>query len=417
MSENTDSHRQSFMESHELELDPFELYRLGEEPVADAILGAEERTLRNRLRSVLAEEVAPSASRWDRTSTFAGPSYLALARANLGCIMFPQEYGGLGLSTLAYAMAVEEIAASCASTSLIYATQMHAGYPILLAGTDEQRMRYLPALSRGEIYGSLAVTEPDAGSDAAAMRTTARRDGDEYILNGSKIFITTGDVASVIVCFATIDPSLGRSGITAFLLDGGTPGLSRGRVLKKVGMRGSSTTELFFNDARVPVSARLGPEGSGWDLMVKSVVKSRISAAAQGVGLARAAYTFALGWAQVNGLLGRQGNPQIEESLAAIRVKVLMARVMLYEVTSQIETPPRRDHNPEISMIKMLCTDIGVDVAREAVELLGPIGDMGSLPLERYLRDVKVTQIYDGTNEIQRMLIARDTSIRSKRSG
>jgi alkylation response protein AidB-like acyl-CoA dehydrogenase len=387
-------------------------YSLVDEVTADSILGKEELNLRARLRSVLSKEVAPRAAEWDRTSEFAGPSYQALAKADLGNIIFPKKYGGLELSTLAYGMAVEEIGAACGSTSLIYATQTHAAYPIFLAGTEEQRSRYIPALGTGTMYGSLALTEPDAGSDAAAIRTVARRDGEDYILNGSKIFITTGDRANIIVCFATVDPGLGRSGITAFLLNDEMPGLSRGRVLKKLGMRGSSTAELFFDDLRVPASARLGPERGGWDLTIRSVVKSRISAAAQGVGIARAAYALALGWAHSAGALGRGGDSRTESVLADVRSQVLSARLMLYQVTSQIDALPERDHNPEISMIKFFCTDVGFNVSKTVVELLGPVGDLMSSPAERYLRDVKATQIYDGTNQVQRMLVARDNAHR-----
>lgn len=383
-----------------------------DEPLTDRLLGEADRSVRERVRQVVAEHVAPHADECDRTGAFAGDGYQALAAAGLAGLLFPAEYGGAGASTLAYAVAMEEIAAACGATSLIYMTQTHAAYPILIAGSDEQRRRFLPDLCGGLSYGSLAITEPEAGSDVAALRTTARRVGDEYVLSGVKTFITTGDRADVVVCFATVDPSRGRDGITAFVVPGDAKGLSRGNVLRKMGMHGSSTAEVFLDDVRVPESARLGGEGEGWALSMRSVVTSRISTAAEGLGLARGAYSVAVGWARETGALHGSEHQVVQFRLADLRTRILTGRLLLYQVARAVDLEPGRDHTADIAMAKLACTDLAMEVADEVTDLLGPLGDLADWRAERYLRDAKVTQIYDGTNQVQRLLISRDLARR-----
>lgn len=379
-----------------------------DERIADALLGPAELALRSRVRQVVAEEVQPRAADLDRTHAFAEDGYQALARAGLGGLLFPEELGGSAATTLGYAVAVEEIAAECGATSLIFMTQMHAAHPIMLAGTSEQKRRYVPPLCRGEAYGSLAITEPNAGSDAVSLRMTARRDGDHYILNGSKTFITTGDRADVIICFATVDRSAGRRGITAFILDGNLEGLSRGRPFDKMGMHGSSTAELFLDDVRIPVGSRLGDEGAGWTVTLSSVVKSRISAASQGVGLAAGALSYALSALRTSGPLDEDA----AFAVAGLRTELLQARLLLYAtaIASDREDGPTPG---EIGMMKLACTDLGSRLAYELTGLLGVRGDLADSVVERYVRDSRVTRIYDGTNEVQRLLIARDTARRT----
>jgi alkylation response protein AidB-like acyl-CoA dehydrogenase len=385
-----------------------------DEPLTDRLLPPEGLALRAELRAVLARDVAPRAERVDVTHEFAGESYQALAGAGLAGVLFPKAYGGLEGATVTYAMAVEEIAAVCGSTSLIYMTQTHAALPLLFVGRPQQQERYLPGLCDGTLYGSLAITEPDAGSDAGSLRTVATREGDGYVLNGSKTFITTGDRADVIICFATVDRSARQRGITAFLVPGDSAGLRRGRVLAKLGMHGSSTAELFFEDLALPAEARLGGEGEGWAIVLQSVLKSRVSAAAQGVGLARGAYSRALAWARDSGFLGTGERQEVEFRLASLRTEILLRRLMLYSVANALDAGDGSDLDAQIAMMKLTCTDLGMAVATAAVELLGPIGDLRSSGVERYLRDAKVTQIYDGTNQIQQLLIARDTARRIK---
>jgi alkylation response protein AidB-like acyl-CoA dehydrogenase len=286
-------------------------------------------------------------------------------------------------------------------------TQMHAAYPILLAGTEELQHRYLPGLFDGSRYGSLAITEPAAGSDVSSLTTAATPTADGWSLSGQKTFITTGDRADVIICFATVDRSLGRRGITAFVLEGGWPGVTHGRPFDKMGMHGSSTAELFFDQVAVPRQNLLGQEGAGWSVVMRSVVKSRISAAAQGVGLARAAYARTLA------ALRRQHRGRLPDelsfALADLRGRILQGRLLLHAVAREVDADPRVAPG-QIGIMKQSCTDLGFSVAVEAVRLLGPYGDLAVLAVERCLRDAKVTQIYDGTNEIQRLLIGRETT-------
>ncbi|QQQ78721.1 acyl-CoA dehydrogenase family protein [Saccharothrix sp. 6-C] len=376
------------------------LHRSLDESAADALLTERELDVRRQVREVVAHEVVPRA---EHEHEFVHDGYQALARAGLAGLTFPEELGGTADSTVAYAVAIEEITAGCASTSLIYMTQAHTATPITAAGTNALAREYVPGLLSGERYGSLAVTEPDAGSDAAALRTTATPHGDGFRLTGSKTFITTGDKADVLVCFATADRALGRRGVTAFVVDGASPGLSRGAPFAKLGMHGSTTAEVFLDGVEVPGDHVLGEVGGGWRVLLDSVVKSRISAAAQGVGLARAAYARTLS------ALGRHLSPEAAFALAGLRGRILQGRLLLHAVARQVDVaaePP----TGQIAIMKQSCTDLGWYAAREAVRILGPYGDLVGPGVERCLRDAAVTRIYDGTNEIQRMLIARDTA-------
>jgi alkylation response protein AidB-like acyl-CoA dehydrogenase len=379
-----------------------------DEAAADVQLTGDERDLRERVRDVVRREVAPRARELDRPGGFAHDSYQALARAGLAGLLFPPELGGSGASTVGYALAMEEIAAACGATSLVYMTQTHAAYPIALAGAPELVQRWVPALCAGMAYGSLAITEPGAGSDVSALRTTARRDGDEYVLDGSKTFITTGDRADVVVLFATTDRTAGRKAVSAFVVEGGADGLTRGQPLEKMGMHGSSTAELFLDGVRVPACARLGEEGSGWSIVMRSVVKSRVSAAAQGVGLARGAYAHTLAALAEAGPV----DPVTGARLAGLRARLLQGRLLLHATARAVDAMPDAPLTAEVAMMKLACTDLGTEVALACTDLLGARGDLWDTGVERYVRDAKVTQIYDGTNEIQRLLIARDTARR-----
>lgn len=378
-----------------------------DESASDALLDDRERHVRAQVRDVVAHKVAPRAVEADRNHRFVHDSYQALASAGLAGLVFPRRLGGTGDSNVAYAAAVEEIAAGCAATSLVYMTQMHAAYPIMLAGSAELAQRYIPDLLDGTAYGALAITEPNAGSDVASIQSVAAPRTGGYSLSGSKTFITTGDRAEVIVCFASVDRSLGRKGMTAFVLNGSMEGLQRGTPLSKMGMHGSSTAELFFEQVAVPADHRLGEEGDGWQIVMNSVIKSRISAAAQGVGLARAAYGRAL--YALTRMYGRKLPDEAGFALATLRGRILQGRLLLFSVARSVD----RSGDPpagQIGIMKQACTDLGFETALEAMRILGPHGDLAGFGVERCLRDAKVTQIYDGTNEVQRLLVARDTA-------
>jgi len=285
---------------------------------------------------------------------------------------------------------------------------MHAAYPILSAGSAELAQRYVPALASCALYGSLGITEPEAGSDVAALRTRAvPQPGGGYLLSGAKTFITTGDRAGMIICFATVDRTLGRRGISAFAVPGHAPGLRRGAPFGKLGMHGSSTAELFLDEVPVPAGHRLGADGDGWAIVMRSVVKARVSKEAQGVGLARAAYGRTL--AALRLLHGPALPDDAQSALASLRSQILQGRLLLLAVARCIDEAGTASPG-QVAMMKQACTDLGWSAACEAARLLGPYGDLADLCVERCLRDVKVTQIYDGTNEIQRLLISRDTA-------
>lgn len=383
------------------------LHDLLDEPAADAALTDREREVRTQTRDIVSREVAPRAAQLDETHTFAHDSVQALASAGLCGLIFPEHLGGTGDTNVAYAVAMEEITAGCAATSLVFMTQMHAAYPIFIAGSDELQRRYIPGLLDGSRYGSLGITEPDAGSDVSSLTTTATPTDTGWSLSGQKTFITTGDRADVIICFATVDRTRGRDGITAFVIESGWGGVERGQPFHKMGLHGSSTAELFFDRAAIPRSNLLGEEGRGWAVVMSSVVKSRISAAAQGVGLARAAYARTL--AALTALYGTRLPDEQTFALADLRGRILQGRLLLHATARQVDTNPSITPG-QIGVMKQSCTDLGFHASVEAARILGPYGDLAHLGVERCLRDAKVTQIYDGTNEIQRLLIGRETT-------
>ncbi|OZF07795.1 acyl-CoA dehydrogenase [Rhodococcus sp. 15-1154-1] len=360
--------------------------------------------------SVIARTIAPEAGAIDATGTFPSVAISELADAGLGVLQMQKSLGGAGASTSTYAEALLRISAACGATSTVYMTQMHAAHPIHLQGSQEQSERWVPRLCKATAIGSIALTEPGAGSDVSSMRTVARRDGDSYIVNGEKTFISNGDRADVIVLFATVDTALGKSGITAFLLDTATlDGFVPGAPMKKLGQKGASTVTLSFQDCRIPVSARMGEEGDGYPLLLRSVVRSRISAAAQGVGFAQGAFDVVVSWANDRDLLSSKTThaQDLQFELARLRGDITAARAMLLSVSDQVDASAE-EPVAEVSLVKMHCTTLGTTVAARCVELLGPDGDLVSLGAERLLRDAKVAEIYDGTNQVQSMLVARD---------
>ncbi|WP_326686199.1 acyl-CoA dehydrogenase family protein [Streptomyces sp. NBC_01795] len=382
-------------------------------PAAHPPLPADHATVISALDGVIAQTVAPAALAVDRTGAFPSSSIQELAQAGLGGLLMPASLGGCETSTATYAEALSRIAAACGSTSTVYMTQMHCAHPIHLQGRPDQHTRWIPAICRGTAIGAIALTEPGAGSDVATMRTTARRDGDSYTINGEKTFISNGDVADVIVLFATVDPSLGKDGITAFLVDtANTVGLEAGKPMKKLGQKGASTVTLSFQDCRIPAAARLGDEGEGYPLLLRSVTKSRISAAAQGIGFAQGAFDDAVRYCAERDLLSSRTRAaqDLQFELARLRAETAAGRSMLREVCDLVDASDE-DPTAEVAMVKMHCTALGVRVASACVELLGEDGDRDDMGAERRLRDGKITEIYDGTNQVQSMLVARDIRI------
>lgn len=383
---------------------------------AGAAALSHEELLRG-LAEAVGTKIAPAAERIDRDSTFPREQLRSLADAGLGALLMPRELGGQDAPASLYARAVEEVSAACGSTSTVFMTQLHAAHPIHVAGTPQQQQRWVPALASARAVGSIALTEPDSGSDVASMRTVARQDGDDWVVNGSKIFISNGDVADVVVLFATIDTSLGKDGITAFLVDtAAVDGFESGRPMKKLGQKGASTVALSFTDCRLPRSAVLGEIGRGYHLLLDSVKTSRISAAAQGVGFAQGAFETTARWCSEQGLLSARNRSaqDLQFALARLRSEIAAGRALLASVCDLVDTGSA-EAGAAVSMAKMHCTTLGVRVAAECIELLGPDGDRTDLGVERRLRDAKIAEIYDGTNQVQSMLVARDLRLALER--
>ena len=362
---------------------------------------------------VIDRTIRPLAAAVDNDSEFPAKALADLAGEGLGVMLMPRSLGGAETSSSTYAEALARIAAECGATSTVYMTQMHCAHPIHLQASPDQVETWIPRLCDGTAVGAIALTEPSAGSDVGTMRTLARRDGDEYVINGEKTFISNGDRADVIVLFASVDLARGKDGVTAFLLETeGLEGFEVGSPMKKLGQKGASTVTLALQDCRIPVSRRMGEEGGGYALLLRSVVRSRISAAAQGLGFAQGAFDAVVSWASDRDLLSSRASSaqDLQFELARLRGEITAARAMLLSVCDELDFSPK-EPVAEISLVKMHCTTLGTRVAADCVELLGLDGDLVSLGAERRLRDAKIAEIYDGTNQIQSMLVARDISL------
>src|SRR5829696_9187849 len=324
---------------------------------------------------------------------------------------FEEDYGGTGTGALMVLVAIEEISKVCATTGLLLAVQELGSLGLRLAGDEEQKQRYLPKLASGEWLCAYALTEPGSGSDSAAMRTTAERDGDEYVLNGSKRFITNAGVAELYTVFAKTDPEEGHAGISAFIVEASAPGFEVGRIEPKMGINGSTTGEIFFNDCRVSADNLLGEEGEGFRLAMRILDRSRPGIGAQGLGLAQGATDYALEYAKSRETMGKPiaEHQLIAATLADMETKCEAARGLLYKCGQVIDEGGDGADLTKISaMAKLYCTDVAMEVTTDAVQILGGYGYNQEYPVERMMRDAKITQIYEGTNQIQRLVIARE---------
>ena len=361
------------------------------------------------VRDLVRDRVAPRAAEIDARGEFARDIYDLFAQNDLLGIPFPAEYGGLGLSFGTYVKVVEEVSKACASSGLMIAVQELGALPIIIAGNDAQKTKYLPKLASGDYVAAYALTEAGSGSDAAgSMRTRAEKRGDTYVLNGNKIWITQGSVADVICVFAVTDPAKGPNGISAFIVEKTAPGFKVGKIEKKMGIRGSPTCELVFENCEVPAENLLGPEGTGFKTAMKVLDKSRPGIAAQAVGIAQGALDYAAQYAQERIAFGKPIGQQqgIQFMLADMKVEVEASRLLLYEAARKCDAD-----SPELTLFaalaKLKAGDTAMKVTTDAVQILGGFGYSTEYPVERMMRDAKITQIYEGTQQIQRLVIAR----------
>ena len=368
----------------------------------------DEKALIEAIRELAQERVAPRAAEIDRTGEFPWDMKELLAQQDIFAMPFPVEYGGIGASELSIVMAIEELSRCDATVGLLLAVQQLGSTPILLAGTEEQKRKYFPKLASGEWLAAYGLTESDSGSDAAAMRTMAVRKGDKYILNGSKRFITNGGLAQVNSVMAITDSTKGTRGISAFIVERDFPGFSVGRIEDKMGIRGSQTAELIFTDCEVPAENILGREGDGFKIAMGTLDRTRPGIAAQAVGIAQGALELAVTYAkqriQFNKPIAE--NQGIQFMLADMATKVEAARLLVYNVAEMIDRG-EKNFGKYSSMAKLFASDISMEVTNDAIQVLGGYGYITEYPAERMMRDAKITQIYEGTNQIQRLVIAR----------
>jgi len=381
-------------------------------------LSDDQREIRELVRSLARERIAPRAAEIDKSAKFPWDMVELLREHELFGLPYEERFGGTGTGALMVLVAVEEMSKVCATTGLILAVQELGSLGLKLAGSEEQKQRYLPRLASGEWLAAYALTEPGSGSDSAAMRTEARREGDVYVLNGSKRFITNAGVASLYTVFAKTDTSDKHGGISAFVVESDTPGFEVGRIEPKMGIKGSTTGEIFFDDCRVPAENLLGEEGEGFRIAMRILDRSRPGIGAQGLGLAQGATDYALDYAKSRETMGRPiaQHQLIAGMLADMETKCEAARGLLYKVGLMIdEDAPDEDLTKISAMAKLFCTDVAMEVTSDAVQVLGGYGYIQEYPVERMMRDAKITQIYEGTNQIQRLVIAREM-LRENRS-
>jgi len=376
---------------------------------SDPLLSEEHLQVRETASRFAAEVVAPRAAAIDRSGEFPHETFRQMAELGFLGLPFPEEYGGAGLDTRSYLIAVEEISAACASTGISLAAHVSLGTaPIFYAGTEEQKRRFVPRLAQGEILGAFGLTEPNAGSDAAGTQTTAVREKNGWRVNGTKIYITNGSVAGVVVFTARTDRGKGPSGISAFLVEKGTPGFNVGKREDKMGLRASDTVELHFQDCVIPEDNILGGEGAGFREFMRTLDSGRIGIGALSLGIARAAYEAGLAYAKERKQFGKPiaEFQLIQEMLADMRVRLECARHLVYHAGW------RKDHGlpfaVEASMAKLYASEAATFCADRAVQIHGGMGYMRELPVERYYRDAKLMEIGEGTTQIQKIVIARD---------
>lgn len=374
----------------------------------DFQLTNEQQMLRKMVRDFATKEVEPTAAERDEEERFDREIFDKMAELGLTGIPWPEEYGGIGADFVSYCIAVEELSRVCGSTGVTLSAHLSlASWPIYTYGNEEQKQNFLKRLATGEALGAYALSEPGSGSDAAAMKTVAKKDGDDYILNGNKVWITNGGVADIYLVFAITDSEAKHKGISAFIVEKGTEGFTFGKKEKKLGIRSSPTTELIFENCRVPKENLLGEEGEGFKIAMTTLDGGRNGIAAQALGIAQGALDAAVDYAKEREQFGKPiaHNQGISFKLADMATDVEASRLLTYQAAwLESEGLP---YGKQSAMSKLFAGDAAMRITTEAVQVFGGYGYTKDYPVERYMRDAKITQIYEGTNEIQRLVIGR----------
>ncbi|QKY70502.1 acyl-CoA dehydrogenase [Lentibacillus sp. CBA3610] len=371
-------------------------------------LTEEQEMLRKMVRDFAENDVEPTAAERDEEERFDRDIFDKMAELGLTGIPWPEEYGGIGSDFVSYVIAVEELSRVCASTGVTLSAHLSlASWPIYKYGNEKQKKTFLYRLATGEALGAYALSEPGSGSDAAGMKTVAKKDGDDYVLNGNKVWISNGGVADIYIVFALTDPEARHKGISAFIVEKDTEGFTTGKKEKKLGIRSSPTTELIFEDCRIPKENLLGEEGEGFKIAMSTLDGGRNGIAAQALGIAQGALDAATDYAKEREQFGKPiaANQGISFKLADMATEIEASRLLTYQA-AWLESEGK-DYGKASAMSKLFAGDTAMRVTTEAVQVFGGYGYTKDYPVERYMRDAKITQIYEGTNEIQRLVIGR----------
>lgn len=381
-------------------------------------LNDEHKMLRDAARDFAQKEIAPIAAEFDESGEFPYATIKKMGELGFMGIEIPEEYGGAGMDALAYVLALEEICKVDASHGVIMSVNNSLYcHGILKFGSEEQKKKFITPIATGKAIGAYSLTEPQSGSDAGAMKSRATRDGDFYVLNGRKSWVTSGPVANYFVVFMMTDPDKKQKGVTAFLVDGNTPGLTRGKKEPKLGIRASATSEMIFENCRIPAENRLGEEGEGFKIAMTVLDAGRIGIATQALGIAESAYEAARQYAGQREAFGQpiaafQGTGF---KIADMKTRIEASRLLIYNAAIAKENSKTNNgrYSLEASMAKLFASETAMFVTHQAIQIHGGMGYSKELPVERYFRDAKITEIYEGTSEIQRLVISRmETGLR-----
>jgi alkylation response protein AidB-like acyl-CoA dehydrogenase len=372
----------------------------------DYFLTDEQKMIRDLAREIAEKKVKPVRAELDEKGEYPAEIVRELVKADLAGLWIPEEYGGMGRGTFELTLVTEELARACAGVATTYAVNALGTYPILIAGTEEQKKKFLAPVAKGEKLAAFALTEPGAGSDAASQSSTAALDGEHYVLNGTKCFITNAGVADIYTVIVMSDKSRGTRGTSAFVVEKGTPGFNMGKEENKMGIRASQTREIHFQDCRIPKVNLLGKEGEGFKIAMQTLDKSRPGIGAIAVGIAQGAYEAAADYAKTRVQFNQPiiQFQAIQFMLADMATQIEAARALVYQVCRNIDGGVK-NYSRESAMAKVFASDMAMKVTTDAVQIFGGYGYMKEYPVEKMMRDAKITQLYEGTNQIQRVVI------------